>query len=174
MLYGINPSFPRLSLCVRQIVHALLTRPPLTLNRSSPSARLACVKHAASVRPEPGSNSDVQSSSVRSGSPLPPHAPTHFARFLPDSNGDSLILRIWLFVLLSFSLYRFQGSPLFWQPVAVTTLMIIRPFPRFVNTFFEFFRSFFRGAKSLSVIYRKKNFQCTLTPNVKKWIRLEL
>ncbi len=27
--YGINPGFPRLSLCVRQIAHALLTRPPL-------------------------------------------------------------------------------------------------------------------------------------------------
>ena len=29
MSYGINPGFPRLSLCVRQIAHALLTRPPL-------------------------------------------------------------------------------------------------------------------------------------------------
>ncbi len=46
-----------------QVTHALLTRPPLTsinfLRRFCPwsSVRLACVKHAASVRPEPGSNS---------------------------------------------------------------------------------------------------------------------
>ena len=61
VLCGISNLFRLLSPCLGQIVHALLTRPPLTSNRSSPSARLACVKHAASVRPEPGSNSDVQS-----------------------------------------------------------------------------------------------------------------
>ena len=35
----------------------LLTRSPLEYLRRGLSARLACVKHAASVRPEPGSNS---------------------------------------------------------------------------------------------------------------------
>ena len=37
----------------------LLTRPPLTLMEQAPSlfVRLACIRHAASVRPEPGSNS---------------------------------------------------------------------------------------------------------------------
>ena len=64
VLCGISSLFRLLSPCLGQIVHALLTRPPLALNRSPPLARLACVKHAASVRPEPGSNSDVQSSSV--------------------------------------------------------------------------------------------------------------
>ena len=61
---GISRSFPLLSRCERQVAHALLTRPPLshilalsenfTLIRF---VRLACVKHAASVHPEPGSNS---------------------------------------------------------------------------------------------------------------------
>ena len=47
----------------RQVTHALLTRPPLfhrSIDRSlfrNFIVRLACVKHAASVRPEPGSNS---------------------------------------------------------------------------------------------------------------------
>ena len=47
----------------RQVPHALLTRSPLNLisfgrNRIPLSpVRLACVRHAASVRPEPGSNS---------------------------------------------------------------------------------------------------------------------
>ena len=57
MLYGFNPGFPRLFLCTGQIVHALLTRPPLSIFRKIYLVRLACVRHAASVRPEPGSNS---------------------------------------------------------------------------------------------------------------------
>ena len=47
-----------------QVAHALLTRPPLSYFFSisvkisnKHSVRLACVKHAASVHPEPGSNS---------------------------------------------------------------------------------------------------------------------
>ena len=58
-----------LSPCIRQVTHALLTRPPLSheklgLQQAVPlahhnSVRLACVKHAASVHPEPGSNSRV-------------------------------------------------------------------------------------------------------------------
>src|SRR6185437_3589392 len=39
------------------ITHVLLTRSPLEYPRKGLSVRLACVKHAASVRPEPGSNS---------------------------------------------------------------------------------------------------------------------
>ena len=49
---------------VRQVAHALLTRPPLSHKilqseeiRFKCFVRLACVKHAASVHPEPGSNS---------------------------------------------------------------------------------------------------------------------
>ena len=49
---------------IRQVTHALLTRPPLRqtwflpkLQSAFVSVRLACVKHAASVHPEPGSNS---------------------------------------------------------------------------------------------------------------------
>ena len=49
---------------MRQVTHALLTRPPLShIHFSSEEnlqkcfVRLACVKHAASVHPEPGSNS---------------------------------------------------------------------------------------------------------------------
>ena len=65
VLCGIRTPFGILSPCEGQVAHALLTRPPLkhvSSGRSLPlhvSARLACVKHAASVRPEPGSNSSV-------------------------------------------------------------------------------------------------------------------
>src|ERR1700731_2276710 len=56
-LSGIRPSFPGLSQSAGQIPHVLLTRSPLESLRRALSVRLACVKHAASVRPEPGSNS---------------------------------------------------------------------------------------------------------------------
>ena len=56
-LCGINVRFQTVSHSERQVPHVLLTRPPLALNRSSPLVRLACVRRAASVRPEPGSNS---------------------------------------------------------------------------------------------------------------------
>src|SRR5439155_4838357 len=55
---------------------ALLTRSPLAaraqLPESRAAARLACVKHAASVQSEPGSNSSVRSLQV-----------THFDSSLP-------------------------------------------------------------------------------------------
>ena len=57
VLFGIRPSFPGLSQSAGQITHVLLTRSPLESLRRALSVRLACVKHAASVRPEPESNS---------------------------------------------------------------------------------------------------------------------
>ena len=56
-LWGISPGFPELSPSARQVAHVLRTHPPVY---SPPEGgflpRLACVRHAASVRPEPGSN----------------------------------------------------------------------------------------------------------------------
>ena len=57
MLCGISTSFPVLSPNRRQVAHALLTRPPLFHPRRDFTVRLECVMHAASVHPEPGSNS---------------------------------------------------------------------------------------------------------------------
>ena len=57
---GIRPSFPGLSQSRGQVAHVLLTRSPLGATRCCHQvvlARLACIKHAASVHPEPGSNS---------------------------------------------------------------------------------------------------------------------
>ena len=65
-LCGISSHFWLLSPSIRQVTHALLTRPPLetdqirrSLNEMFP-VRLACVKHAASDHPEPGSNSLIK------------------------------------------------------------------------------------------------------------------
>src|ERR1700722_6268563 len=62
---GISSCFPLLSRSSGQVAHVLLTRSPLDLHRCCHRldlVRLACVKHAASVRPEPGSNSPSRSS----------------------------------------------------------------------------------------------------------------
>jgi hypothetical protein len=52
---GISPPFGGLFPTAGQVAYVLLTRLPLT-DQSQP-VRLACVRRAASVRPEPGSNS---------------------------------------------------------------------------------------------------------------------
>ena len=60
LVSGIRPSFPGLSQSRGQVAHVLLTRSPLGVTRCCHQvvlARLACIKHAASVHPEPGSNS---------------------------------------------------------------------------------------------------------------------
>jgi hypothetical protein len=55
---GISPPFGRLFRTQGQVTHVLLTRSPLYRGSCDPFlVRLACVRHAASVRSEPGSNS---------------------------------------------------------------------------------------------------------------------
>ena len=53
---GIARRFRRLSPAPGQLAHVLRTRPPREPPESDP-VRLACIRHAASVDPEPGSNS---------------------------------------------------------------------------------------------------------------------
>jgi hypothetical protein len=56
--WGISSPFELLSPALGQVTNALLTRSPLRApTEVSLSVRLACIKHAASVHPEPGSNS---------------------------------------------------------------------------------------------------------------------
>ena len=61
VLSGISAPFGTLFPTKRQIIHAILTRAPLYY-ASCPAilVRLACVRHAASVRSEPESNSPVK------------------------------------------------------------------------------------------------------------------
>jgi hypothetical protein len=60
VLFGISATFVKLSRIHRQIIHVLLTLAPLYwFPEGNFLVRLACVRHAASVRSEPGSNSPV-------------------------------------------------------------------------------------------------------------------
>jgi hypothetical protein len=61
---GISGPFGPVSPTFGQVTYVLLTRPPLHRLRRAGAVRLACVRHAASVYPEPGSNSPTK--------PLPP------------------------------------------------------------------------------------------------------
>ena len=133
---GISSCFQLLSPCMGQIAHALLTRPPLEDPRKDLPARLACVRHAASVRPEPGSNSYVQSFTIFSSLPLPQD------RCLSQKSDCSSCL--------SFSLYRFQGSLSSVRTVCFSATRSlaatgdsIAKTPGFVNTFFHFLSSYY-------------------------------
>ena len=59
-LARITTPFGELSGTWGQVIHVLLTRSPLSPTRRLDIARLACLIHAASVRPEPGSNSPLK------------------------------------------------------------------------------------------------------------------
>ena len=66
----------------------LLTRSPLThpsKNQDRP-VRLACVKHAASVRPEPGSNSPKKPKTKQTSHKPPPHTPQQPSQDTRTSN----------------------------------------------------------------------------------------
>ena len=61
MLCGISFGFPELFPIEGQITHVLRTRAPCAIPYCyGTRTRLACVKHAASVRSEPGSNSRLK------------------------------------------------------------------------------------------------------------------
>ena len=67
MSSGISIPFGMLSQSKRQITHVLLTRSPLGVHELPHihPVRLACLRHAASVRSEPGSNSPKKSFNER-------------------------------------------------------------------------------------------------------------
>ena len=86
-----------------QITHVLLTRPPLPATRGWPFVRLACLRRAASVRSEPGSNSP-------SWSPAP-KCRQLFIRFCLSSKRTRL-----LFILLPLFSSRIDRS--FLSPIS--------------------------------------------------------
>ena len=75
-LCGISGRFHPLFRTWGQVAYVLLTRSPLTSARRAwhPSVRLACIKHAASVHPEPGSNSPFDDSIIALHIPHGGHA----------------------------------------------------------------------------------------------------
>ena len=72
ILWSIRPRFHGLSSCDGHVAHALRTLAPVAgyvlLHTAAP--RLACVKPAASVHPEPGSNSSLYIFSIKFLAPV--------------------------------------------------------------------------------------------------------
>ena len=97
---GISPGFPRLSPSRGQVIHVLLTRSPLYSSPEGPfRVRLACVRRAASVDSEPGSNSQVKVSRPQpaTATPRPPPRRARSHRvcrsdFHPES--DEVVLHV--------------------------------------------------------------------------------
>ena len=159
VLCGISTCFQVLSPCLGQIVHALLTRPPLEHEPSSRNlpfhvpARLACVKHAASVRPEPGSNSYVQSLSStpaysrtarQSRSLSPFRQGVSLFQNLTVVDASSHLPALFVNILLvqnDFLCIVFKDRSLSFASLA-DSLIIITNTPYVVNPFFATFRLF--------------------------------
>ena len=78
LISSISNRFQLLSQSLGQVTHVLLTRSPLVHpKKRGLTVRLACVKHAASVRPEPGSNSPLKKQ--HPAKPNPQSGQTHQA-----------------------------------------------------------------------------------------------
>ena len=132
-----------LSPTTRQVAHVLLTRSPLRIYRNKFSVRLACVKHAASVRPEPGSNSPKY---FYFEEPLGSwkYWLCYFFNSLSSNSKliDSVITTEVVWPAHSLHLiFSFQGSC-----CCLSDSFYILAQPKsFVNTFFKIFFTFFRA-----------------------------
>ena len=127
---------------MRQVTHALLTRPPLShKNRHSEEiqfkrfARLACVRHAASVHPEPGSNSRKKFS-LGPGKLLAFPIPllTVFGRHLSMPFSELFFSKRIFRVVVYYLVIKVLRVSLF-----STAILDYHIFKRFVNSFFYFF-----------------------------------
>ena len=156
---GISTRFHVLSLYHRQVAHALLTRPPLTCLAASRRikqnkfVRLECVRHAASVHPEPGSNSLMFVCQAPWRLPSCIRAifllfTCFLSIFYSSKEFRSLYTldsfhQMLLSLVVQFSM-SFASAPLVFRPALADSLHIISHHSSLVNTFFQLFLSFFR------------------------------
>ena len=151
----------------RQVAHALLTRPPLTFFRSklqNQFVRLECVKHAASVHPEPGSNSRIKYFTVL-GTAIYLFELDSLFYFFPWVsqfviklcvllwNLTSSLVRLSTFLALfsRLSLFNFQGTGLL--PLFATACIVYHTQFRLSRGFQNFFQVSFRHFRSLQVAF---------------------
>ena len=163
-LCGISSRFQLLSPCTGQVTHALLTRPPLSFSRKKNFVRLACVKHAASVYPEPGSNSHVQFSVQFCANAFLSVCVSYlkdFTVFIGCSlyyakNFTRLTaFAIWLFKKSSglVILFNYQGSLWFFFVISSTARIIYHSCLRLSSTFFNFFNFIFVKFQSFQLSF---------------------
>ena len=172
MSCGISSDFSLLFRTRRQIAHALLTRPPLTVFLLS--VRLECVMHAASVHPEPGSNSlkNYNLTSLSSVNPFLEVTILASSYFLSLLNVFSLTrfrlhtLVLHLHVLFEILLFNFQGSMLVPRGFSrgqldyySTLFSVCQPL---FESFFNFFEVFPKKACRILSITQALDYYTTL------------
>ena len=121
-LSGFSIRFQKLSRAHGQVTYVLLTRSPLDSGKQAllPLVRLACIRHAASVHPEPGSNSPFDLA----------------LRWLWHLSLHFFVFRNWRFILYFISCSVFKDhAPQQCSSILPNTSL-------FVKCFFEFFSSF--------------------------------
>ena len=130
-----------------QITHVLLTRPPLPPTRGWTFVRLACVRHAASVHPEPGSNS-LKNCIITSKLVIIiiSRLSGFVRRFVYTGfSTSSGLLSINFkrisgsFVCFKLSLFNLQGTMLFRYSLLRSSSFILSHLNWFVKNFFHFF-----------------------------------
>ena len=175
-LCGISSHFWLLSPCIRQVTHALLTRPPLSHKIISPEGnqikcfvRLACVKHAASVYPEPGSNSHVQFSVQFCANAFLSVCVSYLKDFTVFI-GCSLyyaknFTRLITFVIRLFKkssglviLFNYQGSLWFFFAVSATACIIYHSCLRLSSIFSTFLTLFLLSFNRFNCPFKRINF----------------
>ena len=153
-----------LSRLQRQVAHALLTRPPLSKNSASRrikrlcSVRLECVMHAASVHPEPGSNSRKNYIKY----PTPERQAFNLLRAVLSQLLyfclSSILNKLWrdlyfALAMLCTSLLLFNFQWPFLAPAFRDSSNIISHHPTLVKYFFSFFFDFFSEPCNISLLF---------------------
>ena len=147
LIWGISNRFQLLSPTQGQILYTLLTRPPLSTHRSEILVRLACMKHAASVRPEPGSNSPL--SEIFFLTTLSCLDSFRFAWLSPLRCLSSFFKLTGIYSSSLFLLFCFQSSNIFWIQLARSFFLLRCPsFPLYYIKGFSLSRE---GKTSFSV-----------------------
>ena len=146
-------------LCARGgwVAYALRTRPPLSTPRKGSPARLACIRPAASVHPEPGSNSSLYYCFAFSFS-LFSQGSSHRSRFLlwslsqcgPRLAADPTVSCAGLKLSMNFAsdCLPFSQTPLVFSGCKSTTFFLTR------NNFFQLFSYLI----PITLIVKKKKF----------------
>ncbi len=161
-LCGISSRFQLLFPSHRQVAHALLTRPPLTLQGASrrinqaKSVRLECVRHAASVHPEPGSNSLIYCILHQ---PFRISTTSVFVRSYCFLEHLLKFKRIFRSLYIS-SLFNFQGAPVSSTALLLYHFALPMSIPFF--NFFEIFSKFFLPYFSITIYGQS----CFFRPNI--------
>ena len=136
---GITWYFYQLSPSEGYVTHVLLTSPPFSGKQASPAIRLACLRRAASVRSEPGSNSPWLFISPKANDSISVLIPFLLERNLQHTFSFLTCMQHLVFIVRKNSFFqtpfpvRLQTS--FKEDILLTLLFLFLPWLFFSNIF---------------------------------------